>query len=745
MPVSILVSIFNRGADGDVYAFAIQPDGKILVGGNFTTLGGVPRNRIGRLNADGSLDDGFNPDANNMSRRWRCSRMGRSWSAASSRRCGGGTRNRIARLNAGGSLDDTFNPGANDFVYALALQPGGKVLAVGAFTTMGGGGLGQTPRNRIARLNADGSLDASFNPGANDWVLAVTLQPDGRILVGGSFTMLGGGGTGTTPRNHIGRLNPDGSLDASFDPGANDFVVAMTVQADGKILVGGNFTLLGGGGRGTTLALHLGRLRPTARSISLRHRRERLRVRAAGASRMDRFWSAATLRCCPAAARPGAVAGIARLNDGQCDRQHASSGMRTPYRLRRRDAGGREDPGRRRLHVRSTAHAETPDRATHRRGPMDGVSIRGPTMSVYSHRGPTGREGSGRRQVHYVGPVGGQTPRSRIGRLNADGSLDNSFDAGANDEVFAMAVQPDGKILVGGAFSMLGGGPTGLNAAGRSRTNHRRRLVRRRLQSGCRRDVFAMALQADGKILVGGDFTIFGNGATTPRADLARLNADGSLDASFDPGANGFVNALAVQPDGKILAGGFFTMIGGGGTGKTPRNASAGSTPTARSTPPSIRARTPTFIQTLAVQADGNILVGGGFTALSDMTVASTRAAGSGGSPPMVRSTSASFRARTGPSSPWRFRRMAKIVAGGSFSKLGGGGSGTSMRPRIGRLTNTGRCPADPRASRAAGASLPGRAVAPGQSSPVSPSNRRSTASRTCRSGAARECRADGD
>jgi hypothetical protein len=73
---------------------------------------------------------------------------------------------------------------------------------------LGGGGTGTTTRNYIGRLNIDGSLDASFNPGANGVINALAVQADGKILVGGTFTMLGGG-TGTTARNYIGRINID--------------------------------------------------------------------------------------------------------------------------------------------------------------------------------------------------------------------------------------------------------------------------------------------------------------------------------------------------------------------------------------------------------------------------------------------------------------------------------------------------------------------------------------------------------
>jgi uncharacterized delta-60 repeat protein len=157
---------------------------------------------------------------------------------------------------------DGFDPGANGKADAIAVQADGKILVGGDFTMLGGGGTGTTTRNRIGRLNADGTLDTSFDPGANTFVDAIAVQTDGKILVGGFFTMLGGG-TGTTQRNRIGRLNADGSLDTSFDPGANNNVFAIAVQADGKILAGGFFTMLGGGGTGMTTRNQIGRLTNT--------------------------------------------------------------------------------------------------------------------------------------------------------------------------------------------------------------------------------------------------------------------------------------------------------------------------------------------------------------------------------------------------------------------------------------------------------------------------------------------------
>ncbi|HNR29006.1 MAG TPA: tail fiber domain-containing protein, partial [Candidatus Dojkabacteria bacterium] len=102
---------------------------------------------------------------------------------------------------------------------------------------------------RIARINSDGSLDTTFNPGsgANDTVTSLAIQTDGKIVIGGNFTTYNG-----TARNRIARINSDGSLDTTFDPGsgANDTVSFLAIQADGKIVIGGNFTTYNNASRG---------------------------------------------------------------------------------------------------------------------------------------------------------------------------------------------------------------------------------------------------------------------------------------------------------------------------------------------------------------------------------------------------------------------------------------------------------------------------------------------------------------
>ena len=250
-----------------------KTDGKILVGGSFFHLGGggtgtTSRNFIEQLNSDGSLDTDFDPGAGGIVYAIAVQADGRIVLGGAFITLGGGgagtTRFYIGRLNSDGSVDDSFNPGASDYVLAIALQADGGILVSGNFTTLGGGGIGTTPRNHIGRLDSNGTVDVTFDPGLSGVAGALVVQSDGKILVGGIFGFLGGGGSGTTARNNIGRLNPDGTLDANFDPGANNTVSKLIVQPDGRIFVGGDFTALGGGSIGTTTRNHLGRLGTTA-------------------------------------------------------------------------------------------------------------------------------------------------------------------------------------------------------------------------------------------------------------------------------------------------------------------------------------------------------------------------------------------------------------------------------------------------------------------------------------------------
>lgn len=238
---------FHAEANATVRAIAVQTNGQLLIGGDFTSVNGVPRNRIARLNGDGELDRTFNPGtgASDLIYSVALQSDGKVLIGGRFTVYDGTPRNRIARLNADGSLDTSFDvgAGANDEVFAVAVQTNGQVLIAGGFTS-----INTSNRSRIARLNNDGSVDANFDTNrVDDRALCLVVQPNGRILIGGYFSTIGG-----TPRNGIARLRSDGSLDISFypAPGPSGSVTSIALQHDGKILVAGNFPTVNGTRRG---------------------------------------------------------------------------------------------------------------------------------------------------------------------------------------------------------------------------------------------------------------------------------------------------------------------------------------------------------------------------------------------------------------------------------------------------------------------------------------------------------------
>jgi uncharacterized delta-60 repeat protein len=364
-------------------------------------------------------------------------------------------RNHLGRLYPDGSLDATLDPGESaQQVYNVALQPDGKIIVAGYFTNIFG-----EPHQHIVRLNACGSVDHSFTAAADYYVLHVALQLDGRILLSGGFTNLNG-----QQRQGIGRLNSDGTLDGTFDPGVDRRVDALIEQPDGKILVGG---------------------------------------------------------CCFSTIAGETRNHIARLNaDGTLDSTFIAS-----------------------LNINWVVDCLALQ--------SDGKILVGgfPSETIGEERRP-------------------------LLRLLADGRVDSCFNPSLGRsstlpfwEVKCLAIQPDGKVLFGGSAFLLGNVRTNLarlNADGSLDDTFRTYAGN---GIGLNPDVLSMAVQADGKIMVGGYFNTL-NGET--RNLIARLNSDGSLDNTYVPGHSGAppgwspgAQGLAIQTDGKTLVPGPFTELSG--------------------------------------------------------------------------------------------------------------------------------------------------------------------------------------
>jgi uncharacterized delta-60 repeat protein len=249
----------GTSTSGDVYNVATQPDGKVLVGGLFPTYQGIAKSNLVRLNQDGSLDNSFPAQFENTVRQIIVLPNGKILVAGAFVSCSTGsgsvTVRGIARLNADGTFDNTFNPGGFGIsqpvnvggipiVVSMKVQSDGKIVIAGDFKSYNG-----TMVNCIARLNADGALDNTFNvaAGANFPLDAIAIQADNKIVVGGLFTLFNG-----TSAGHLARLNTDGSVDNTFNIGGAGLdggyitVYKLEVQPDGKIIAGGSFSAYNG-------------------------------------------------------------------------------------------------------------------------------------------------------------------------------------------------------------------------------------------------------------------------------------------------------------------------------------------------------------------------------------------------------------------------------------------------------------------------------------------------------------------
>jgi uncharacterized delta-60 repeat protein len=544
----------------------LQPDGKVLIGGFGSMVSGANHRGIARLNADGSADSTFNPGAGANESGVSSIALqsdGRVLIGGFFSAVHGTSRNRIARLHANGSLDTSFDPGsgANHTVFSVALQADGKVLMGGFFSAVNG-----ASRHKVARLNGDGSLDPGFNPGSGTdrIVHSVVVPADGKVLIGGSFTTIEGAN-----RERMARLNSDGTADSSFHPGAavNGMVTSLALQPDGNILIGGRFTSVHG-----TSRKHIARLN-------------------ANGSLNSNFESRAPFddTLIPE------VKSVVVQADGKVligtVNELTAIGTPPPPVLVRLHADGTVDNGF--------------------------IAEPGPFVHAIALQ-------SDGRMLIGTGLSWGDV--DEVVRLNANGSRDTGFAAqvtgpagSIGNAVTCLAIQPNGKVLAGG-WSVYPGEQlvrpllNRLNADG-SRDTGFEQLEGEEFEPAM---ISAVALQPDGKVLIGGDFTIIKGRS---RNSIARLNADGTLDLTFDPGTGADtgtgtiarVDVILVQSDAMILIGGRFSTFNGTVRNHIARLGSDGSLDTGFN--PGTGCDGP--VSDVALQGDGNVLIGGDFTTVN--------------------------------------------------------------------------------------------------------------------------------
>ncbi len=628
----------GAGADALVYDVAIQTDGKILLGGNFARVNSVNNYAVTRLNTDGSADVSFTspipapPPSSNPTlpgpipslvysialqtdgKIFIAGFIVKSYNPSL-------VATPIARLNQNGTFDATFDPGTiNSNALKVVVQPDGKILLVGYFNTING-----VNRNYIVRFNTDGSLDTSFNigTGANSPILTAAVQPDGKILISGFFNSFNG-----TNRQSVARLNADGTLDMSFDTG-NGFSLRGTIKSitplpGGKVFVGGSFVggfNIGGDSSDSIKVFNA----DGSNDSSIRFNTTALGgVRAIAVQPDGKILVGGNFN------RPGSgsLNHIFRLNpDGSLDTDFgpslpsfsSSSNGQINSIIVQSDgkiivAGSNVTVSFGGSILFGTSIARlNPD------GTPDGSFVAGNIPIGFDGINAAALQPDGKIVIVW-GTLSRGVSFGGIARLNSNGSVDTTFTNLFPAAIYeSVVIQPDGKILVGGAFSVafvsthtesvFYNGVVRLNADG-SRDASFVPATSSVFETGRVTEVNSVALQVNGKILIGG--RIFTN-TISPVSGAVRLNADGTLDTTFNAGAISSggdiarVENILPQPNGKILIGGFFDRLGTTARNNVARLNADGSVDN------TFTAATDNTVYKIATQRGGKVLIGGDF------------------------------------------------------------------------------------------------------------------------------------
>ena len=476
------------GTNGSVYTLASQSDGKIIMGGAFTTYSGSSSNRLVRVNTDGTIDTsfnvgvGFNGDVF-VTRVQPDNKIliGGTFTSYS----GSAAQNRIIRLNSNGTIDSTFIKGTGfntGTVYDLQLQSDSKIIAVGSWTLTYSG----SSAIRIARINTSGSLDTTFNSGttgfsANQY--STQIQNDGKIIVVGTNATYSG-----SAAQRIRRINTDGTLDTTFNigpAGLNNTANIAKIQPDQKIVVMGSFTSYSGSAVNRITRINTDGTRDLTFNVGTGFNSVTAIPSALELDSSGNVYAGSTFTTYSGSN----VNYIVKINPSGS----ISTGIKT---------GGSDG-------VNNFTNALLID--------STGSVYAGGGFNLYS------------------------STAVRIARLNADGGKDYTFNPGGgfNNVVYSLKVQPDNKIVVGGAFTSYSGSSN--NYIARVNTDGTRDNSFN-VGSGFDGSVYKLALENTGKILALGNFTTY-SGSSVPY--LARLNISGTLDRTFSTSSNFPTNTQA--------------------------------------------------------------------------------------------------------------------------------------------------------------------------------------------------------
>lgn len=533
LPNGLIDAEFNPGADGLVRCLAIQSNGKILLGGDFTTIAGQPRNRIARLNADGSLDSDFNPGADDSVNCFAIQPNGQILVGGSFSNLGGAARASLARLNENGTLDSGFSPGIIGSVTGLALEREGTILVAGGTA-------------RLSRFNTNGTRDMGFNPSPSAEVFSVALQSDGKILVGGNFASIGG-----ATRSRIARLETNGSADPTFNVGTlTSSVYSVAIQEDGQILMGGDFLSVAGTSRN-----YLARLQNSA-SVS--------ELSVEGTSRIN--W-----------VRSGSTPLLEQVDFSLWDGSHWS------------DLGEVQN---------------SPD------GPsVNGLSL--PPGGLVRARGRTGSNYQGmiERFLVYGTP---SLPELEMS-VNGSGPVESgfstlSFELGMDEpsSTQVLTLENKGEAAITGLALQISGPGASLFSVGT--------LNSTTLAPGQSLEVPVIyASQAEG--LATPVLNILSNDPVKPLVYVYLTGVKSRVDLSFNANLSFGISSIASEPSGAILIGGAFTTVSGIPRNRLARLDRAGTVVPAFNPGPDIPPAA--SVETILAHPNGGVFVGGTFSSLA--------------------------------------------------------------------------------------------------------------------------------
>ena len=558
----------STGANNSVLCMVTQSDGKIIMGGSFAAYSGSSSQYIIRINTDGTRDTTFNVGTgfNSTVYDLKLQSDGKVIVTGTFTSYSGSTRNRIARLNTNGTYDTTYNigTGLNQNGFAVAIQSDDKAVIVGnSMTTYSGSVIG----TGSLRINIDGTRDTTFNNGTGFTATtrvgyAVDIQSDGKIVIGHGATQYSGS---TVTR--LMRLNTNGTLDNSFNPGTiNNSVYAVKMQPDQKILIAGLFNsvsgsvqtnlarILSNGNLDTSYNVGAGLNSTTANAIN------GLSLDTAGnvyignnfttysGSTVNRFVKTSPSGTIDLTFNTGSIG-----FNNQSTRGFNGGVWTTLVSGSKLYLGG----------AFTTYNAPAYNRIIKldNTGSIDTTFNMGAGFNTVVYCMATQSDAKlvvGGDFTTYSG-----SNATRLTRLNVSGTFDTSFNVGAgpNGAVYDFKIQSDGKIVAIGPFTTYSGssspGIVRINTNGTRDTTFN---VGTGFTGG---NPLSIAMQSDGKfIVVGNNFTAYSGSSTTR---IVRINTDGTRDATFNVGTgfNNEVYSVVIQSDGKTVIGGAFTTYSG--------------------------------------------------------------------------------------------------------------------------------------------------------------------------------------